>query len=562
MTHFNRLYWDNGVAPTTVIEHGIVDPGARYTGELARGAVVVNEPGRRGRTVGADLVPGFARIGPVDVFGMQTKAFVAGLDTDAVAAHQDLFSQDDMHSELARRRVYLHPMRWTSLGLSLIEAMQLAMPVVAVAATEAVVAVPPAAGVLSTDPERLHAGLPHLPARAGGRPSRRGRRSGRRAGAVRADPVPRRLGRGARPGRGREAGADRMRIAMVSEHASPLATLGGVDAGGQNVHVAALATALVERGHDVVVYTRRDSPTLPRRVAMRPGLHVEHVDAGPAVPIAKDSLLPYMGAFAHGLARTWAAWRPDVVHAHFWMSGLASVQAAARHGVPVVQTFHALGVVKRRWQGDQDTSPASRLEIEREVACRADRVIATCSDEAAELARPRGAVRPGRRRPLRRRRLAVPADRATQDRSRSRPRLLIVGRLVPRKGVEDAIRAVALVPGVELVVVGGPAADQLDDDPEVARLRQVVAECGVADRVVLTGHRRARRTAGDHRDQRPAAGGAVVRAVRHHGAGGDGLRGAGGRLGGGRPAGHRRSRGDGVAGHPAGPRRASPRRSG
>ena len=155
VTHFNRLYWDNGVAPTTVIEHGIVDPGARYTGELARGAVVVNEPGRRGRTVGADLIPGFAEVGPVDVFGMQTKAFVAALDTDAVVAHQNLFSQDDMHTELARRRVYLHPMRWTSLGLSLIEAMHLAMPVIVVAATEAVVAVPPSAGALSTDPERL-----------------------------------------------------------------------------------------------------------------------------------------------------------------------------------------------------------------------------------------------------------------------------------------------------------------------------------------------------------------------------------------------------------------------
>ena len=156
VTHFNRLYWDNGVAPTSVIEHGIVDPGDRYTGELARGAVVVNEPGRRGRTVGADLVPGFARVGPVDVFGMQTKAFAATLDTDAVVAHENLFSQDDMHTELARRRVYVHPMRWTSLGLSLIEAMHLAMPVVGLAATEAVVAVPPAAGVLSTDPERLH----------------------------------------------------------------------------------------------------------------------------------------------------------------------------------------------------------------------------------------------------------------------------------------------------------------------------------------------------------------------------------------------------------------------
>jgi len=155
VTHFNRLFWDNGVAPTAVIEHGIIDPGARYTGELPRGAVVVNEPGRRGRTVGADLVPAFAEVGPVDVYGMQTKSFVASLDTDAVVAHENLFSQDDMHTELARRRVYLHPMRWTSLGLSLIEAMQLAMPVVAVAATEAVVAVPASAGVLSTDPERL-----------------------------------------------------------------------------------------------------------------------------------------------------------------------------------------------------------------------------------------------------------------------------------------------------------------------------------------------------------------------------------------------------------------------
>jgi len=280
-----------------------------------------------------------------------------------------------------------------------------------------------------------------------------------------------------------------MRIAMVSEHASPLATLGGVDAGGQNVHVAALATALVERGHDVVVYTRRDGPTLPCRVTMRPGLYVEHISAGPAVPIAKDSLLPYMAAFAEGLGRTWEANRPDVVHGHFWMSGLAAVQAAARFGVPVVQTFHALGVVKRRWQGDQDTSPASRLDLERQVACRADRVIATCSDEAAEL-----------------RALGVAAGRIDVvpcgvDVSlfrpasgkigppRSIPRLLIVGRLVPRKGIEDAIRALMRIPAAELVIVGGPGSDQLDADPEVARLRQLMVECGVADRVILAGHR-------------------------------------------------------------------------
>ena len=279
-----------------------------------------------------------------------------------------------------------------------------------------------------------------------------------------------------------------MRIAMVSEHASPLATLGGVDAGGQNVHVAALATALVERGHDVVVFTRRDSPALPGRVMMRPGLQVEHITAGRAVPIAKDQLLPYMAAFAEGLVRAWETHRPDVVHAHFWMSGLASIQAADRVGVPVVQTFHALGVVKRRWQADQDTSPPSRVDIERWVACRADRVIATCSDEASELralgvAANRVDVVPcGVDVSLFR-----PADRESRS-LRSTPRLLIVSRLVPRKGVEDAIRALALIPEAELAIVGGPAADQLDADPEVVRLRQVMAECGVADRVFLAGH--------------------------------------------------------------------------
>jgi hypothetical protein len=151
VTYFNELFWDNGRARTQVIEHGIVDPGARYTGELSHGAVVVNEPGRRGRVVGADLIPRFAEIGPVDVFGMRTKEFVAEHRAPSMTAYQDLFSQDQMHDQLARRRVYLHPVRWTSLGLSLLEAMQLAMPVVALATTEVCEAVPPGAGRVSTD---------------------------------------------------------------------------------------------------------------------------------------------------------------------------------------------------------------------------------------------------------------------------------------------------------------------------------------------------------------------------------------------------------------------------
>jgi hypothetical protein len=160
VTHFNRLFYDNGRAPTTVIEHGIVDPGERYTGELERAAVVVNEPVRRGRTVGADLLPGLAAASPLDVFGMGLAGLHEryGLEPSRVALHDDP-PQAEMHAELARRRVYVHPVRWTSLGLSLLEAMHLGMPVVGLATTEAVEAVPAEAGVLSTRPERLHAAV-------------------------------------------------------------------------------------------------------------------------------------------------------------------------------------------------------------------------------------------------------------------------------------------------------------------------------------------------------------------------------------------------------------------
>jgi len=151
VTHFNRLFWDSGRTSSSVIEHGVVDPGELYTGELARAAAVVNEPERRGRMVGADLFGQFAATAPLDVFGM------GGTGTSAdsrVVRHGDV-PQHAMHRELARRRVYLHLTRWTSLGLSLIEAMQLAMPVVAIAATEAGEAVPEGAGVISTDVDRL-----------------------------------------------------------------------------------------------------------------------------------------------------------------------------------------------------------------------------------------------------------------------------------------------------------------------------------------------------------------------------------------------------------------------
>jgi glycosyltransferase involved in cell wall biosynthesis len=153
VTFFNRLFWDSGRAPTVVIEHGVVDPGERYTGELPACAVVVNEPVRRGRMVGTDLLGAFAAEAPVDLFGNVDGPLPPGV------RHQGDLRQDSMHAEMARRRVYLHPVRWTSLGLSLIEAMHLGMPVVAVAATEVGEAVPAAAGVVSTDLTRLRAAV-------------------------------------------------------------------------------------------------------------------------------------------------------------------------------------------------------------------------------------------------------------------------------------------------------------------------------------------------------------------------------------------------------------------
>ncbi|MFF5104405.1 glycosyltransferase [Streptomyces sp. NPDC000134] len=149
VTHFNRLMWDAGATETTVVEHGIVDPGHRWTGELDRAAVVVNEPVRRGRTTGTDLLPVFARAAPLDVFGMRTEGLAEHIGVDPGRCRTQDAVQRDLHAELARRRVYVHPVRWTSLGLSLLEAMHLGMPVVALATTEVTEAVPPGAGVVS-----------------------------------------------------------------------------------------------------------------------------------------------------------------------------------------------------------------------------------------------------------------------------------------------------------------------------------------------------------------------------------------------------------------------------
>jgi D-inositol-3-phosphate glycosyltransferase len=278
-----------------------------------------------------------------------------------------------------------------------------------------------------------------------------------------------------------------MKVAMVSEHASPLAVLGGVDAGGQNVHVAGVATAMARHGVDVVVYTRRDDPALPERVELAPRVAVEHIDAGPPWPVPKDELLPFMDRFADALRAAWEADRPHIAHAHFWMSGRAALAAGRALEVPVVQTFHALGVVKRRHQGDADTSPPERHEEERAIVRGADGIVATCSDEVFELVRLGADLRQISVVPCGVDLALFTPDGPAEPRGAASHRLVVVTRLVERKGVGNVITALAQIPDAELVVAGGPERAALRNDPEARRLLALARTTGVADRVELRG---------------------------------------------------------------------------
>ncbi len=283
-----------------------------------------------------------------------------------------------------------------------------------------------------------------------------------------------------------------VRIALVSEHASPLAAIGGVDAGGQNVHVAELAAGLVRHGHSVAVYTRHDDADLAERVTTSAGYEVVHVPAGPAAPVPKDDLWPHMAAFADHLTEMLKFQQPDVVHAHFWMSAWASARAARRLHLPFLVTFHALGSVKRRYQGPADTSPLNRIRVEVAAAGAADRIVATATDEVRELALlgiPSAKVS------------VVPcgvdlehftpeppttASHSAPER-RYRYRLLSVGRLVPRKGSDIIIEALTRLPETELLIAGGAGSGARTPEPEHDRLVTVAERLEVADRVRLIG---------------------------------------------------------------------------
>jgi len=286
-----------------------------------------------------------------------------------------------------------------------------------------------------------------------------------------------------------------MRIAFISEHASPLAALGGADAGGQNVYVCELARQLSAKGHMVDIFTRRESPDVQRCIELNGGIRVVHVDAGPATVVPKETILPYMDAFRDDMIAFMRAKdvHYDLVHANFFMSALVAMELKTQLDIPFVVTFHALGHIRKAHQGDQDRFPAERVEIEETVVKHADGIIAECPQDYEDLVNYYDA----------------PEDKITiipcgvdleafypTDKQLARtltgipgngPVLLQLGRMVPRKGVDNVIRAFARMKtmAAQLVIAGGDEGTEV----EMSRLKQLAKQLGVENRVIFAGQR-------------------------------------------------------------------------
>lgn len=296
-----------------------------------------------------------------------------------------------------------------------------------------------------------------------------------------------------------------MRIALLSYHTCPLATLGGKDTGGMNVYVRDLTRQLGRMGVQVDVFTRSQDEHVPHVLHdLGYGNRVVHVPAGPEVPLPKQELEGYLPDFVQGV-RSFAqgkGLRYDLIHSHYWLSGLAALELREVWGVPVVHMFHTLGLMKQRVarlpgeaEGDY------RLNGEREVLRRADRIVAATPAEYAQIQWLYGAdmqnvvvIPPGvdlsRFYP-------IPADEAKEfigvqpcDRM-----ILFVGRIEPLKGIDTLIQAIALMRQTSqmpvcLTVIGGdPDAGPESGSAEMARLQAMCRQFGVADLVTFLGKR-------------------------------------------------------------------------
>jgi D-inositol-3-phosphate glycosyltransferase len=293
------------------------------------------------------------------------------------------------------------------------------------------------------------------------------------------------------------------RIALISEHASPLGVLGGVDSGGQNVYVGQLARNLAAIGYAVDLFTRRDSDLLPEIAEWVNGVRIIHLPAGPAAYVRKEDLLPYMEPFTAAMLRFSKRQRAnyDLIHANFWMSGLVAAEVKRVTGTPFVITFHALGRVRRLHQQGADGFPDERFAIEDRVVAEADHIIAECPQDEEDLIRLYNAD------PAKVTIIPCGFDQSEfwpMSKTLARAALgfdpeerivLQLGRIVPRKGVDTAIRGIARLVDhhqipARLVIVGGES-DEPDPaiTPEIGRLTEIARAEGIGERVTFVGRK-------------------------------------------------------------------------
>lgn len=292
------------------------------------------------------------------------------------------------------------------------------------------------------------------------------------------------------------------RVAFISEHASPLAILGGADSGGQNVYVTELAKQLAKEGYEIDIYTRRDHKDLPRIVKLFPGVRVMHVEAGPAKSIPKEKLLPFMTDFLNDMLLFIKSEQLNyqLIHANFWMSALVGLGVREQMGIPLVVTFHALGKVRRHHLQQQDGFPEERLVIEERIVKMADCIIAECPQDKDDLiqlynANPKKiAIIPCGFNPTE----FYPIDklyaRMYLGLDPSEKIVLQLGRMVPRKGIDNVIKAVKYLPKdlkFRLLIVGGEGdKDQYGLSPEFQRLKTLVEELDLSTAVDFVGPKR------------------------------------------------------------------------
>lgn len=291
-------------------------------------------------------------------------------------------------------------------------------------------------------------------------------------------------------------------IAFISEHASPLASLGGVDSGGQNVYVGELARHLTNRGYEVDIFTRWDNPELSKIIMWIPGVRIVHIKAGPIETMPKESLYDFMPEFTDGIVTfiKTEGISYELIHANFWMSAMVAADLKRMMQIPFVVTFHALGYIRKIYQGSQDKFPIQRIDIERQIVKEADQIIAECPQDKEDLMQyyeapaeritviPCG-FNPNEFYPLDKllARMVLKLD--------SREHVVLqLGRIVPRKGIDNVIRAMGRIKrtstSATLIVVGGES-DSMDPEknPEIARLQQIAGEENVDDRVMFTGRK-------------------------------------------------------------------------